>query len=352
MERQRIRDQIGALEEQLEQLRDISFSNGIFPVSKNSDFNFGEDLLLESAIQSLGALRGTLQEQSLEKSIPAREFLKKIVSILIREANANGSEVSVSIFGTGRISVDMVEVSMAAIMACLRASIKSFKSSSRSLREENYLFDTFSVYLEMRASPEEVHFRLTDDGRGYSGDFRAEFESEKHFQKMRTHISRFGGWFRRQSLRGYGGSIEFKIPLASGRFDCVTIKGNGFEFLLPSSCVAEIRHGEVLPKAVTNGALIAVLDENLGLRLEREDDVHAATVRVAVADFQFWIRCQSAGARVKTRSYPSDNLVDDQSWLRNFGIFYEKGTAKVLPLLEGEALMNFHLENGGADEGK
>ena len=200
MERQRVRDQIGALEEQLERLREISLSNGESLLTRTDNFNFQEDIVVGEAQATVRGLQDLLQEQSLEKSIPAQDFLKRVVAILLREAAAAGHNVALTTFGTGRISLDMVEISMGAIMACLRASIRGFSEVSQTQRAARQLFRTFSINLEIPATGDEVYFRVADDGRGLTDAFNGEFETEKHFQKIRTHISRFGGWFRRQTL--------------------------------------------------------------------------------------------------------------------------------------------------------
>lgn len=350
MERQRIRDQIGALEEQLERLREISLSNAQSLVTAGGQFNFGEDLLLKETLEALRGLQDLVQEQSQEKSIPSQDFLKRITSILIREATAAGHEIALSTFGTGRISLDMVEISMGAIMACLRASLKGFSAAAPGKRAKYRLFKTFSVYIELRATQDDVYFRVTDDGPGFRGAFRASFDTEKNFQKIRSHISRFGGWFRLQSMPNYGGSIEFKIPMASGRFECVLLEGPGFQFLIPSSCVAEIRQGNALPPSVSGNQMIAALDEAEGMTTDSEFSDFTTSIRVAVADFQFWIRCRSTGERVKARKQSAAGFVEKGSWLKNFGVFQEQGIAKILPLLEGEALMNFHHLNRSGNE--
>jgi hypothetical protein len=351
LERQRIRDQIGALEEQLEQLHEISLANGEALLQRRDDFNFQEDIIVGDAQAAVRGLQDLLQEQSLEKSIPAQDFLKRVVAILLREASAAGHEVALTTFGTGRISLDMVEISMGAIMACLRSSIRGLGETSQSQRIARQLFRTFSINLEIRATADEVYFRVADDGRGLNQPFPDEFEGETQFQKIRTHISRFGGWFRRRTLAPCGGMIEFKIPMARGRFDCLLLKGSGFEILVPNSCVAEIRQGENFPAGVSGRLLVASLHEAHGLTKVVESGRYTVAVRVAVADFQFWIRCEGFGDRVRARRNSAEGFIEPGTWLKNFGIFQDLGVAKVLPLLEGEAMMSFHLENGGGHEG-
>lgn len=345
MERQRIKDEIGALEERLELLDLTALANESYPLEGRGKYDFRSDSMLREALDSLHRLQALVQEEKLERSLEAEDFLRRVTSLLVRETQAAGFEIAISTFGTGRISMEMAEVSMGAILACLRASLKSFKGMGRALRVKSHLFFTFSVYLEVRATPDEVHFRLLDDGQGYNGSFRTEFETENQFKRIRSHISRFGGWFRRKSLPGYGGSIEFKASLPMSRFDSLLLKTGDLELILPQSCVAEVARNRSLA-----GEKAAFLDEDHGLTLEPSSMMCTTAVKVAVADFQFWIVCESAEPAAKTRRLSGEGLIGRGAWFRGFGVFHEQATPKVVPLLEGEMLMNFHIESWGADE--
>lgn len=344
MERQRIKDEIGALEERLELLDQAAHSidPGADPATGTSDLS---GRMIRDALDSLRRLQGLVQEEKFERSIDAEDFLRRVTSVLVREAEASGFELAVATYGTGRISMEMVEVSMGAILACLRASLKSFKGMGRALRVKNHLFYTFSVYLEVRATPDEVHFRLLDDGQGYNGSFRTEFETEHQFRRIRNHISRFGGWFRRKSLPAYGGAIEFKASLPLSRFESLLLKSGSTEILLPHGCVIEVAENKSVP-----GDRVAFLDESHGLALESPGGMHTTAVKVAVADFQFWIICESATPVAKTRRISGEGLTDRHAWFQGFGVFHEEAIPKVAPLLEGETLMNFHIDSWGADE--
>lgn len=344
MERQRIKDEIGALEERLELLDQAAHSSGSAAASADAiDLDSGQ--MIRDALDSLRRLQGLVQEEKFERSIDAEDFLRRVTSVLVREAQAAGFELAVATFGTGRISMEMVEVSMGAILACLRASLKSFKGMGRALRVKNHLFYTYSIYLEVRATPDEVHFRLLDDGQGYNGSFRTEFETEHQFRRIRNHISRFGGWFRRRSLPGYGGAIEFKAALPLSRFESLLLKSGGTEILLPHGCVIEVTKSQSLP-----GDRVAFLDATSGLSVESPGGMHTTAVKVAVADFQFWIVCESATPVPKTRRISGEGLTDRHAWFQGFGVFHEETVPKVAPLLEGETLMNFHIDSWGADE--
>jgi hypothetical protein len=337
LERQRIKDEIGALEERLELLEAATHSPA--PGAR-------PDQLVRQTLLSLQNLQDLIQEESLDKSLEAEVFLRRVTSLLVREAHLSGYDLAISTYGSGRISREMVEVSMGAILACLRASLKSFKGMGRALRVKGHLFYTFSVYLEVAASPDELHFRLLDDGLGYTGSFRTEFETESHFRRIRSHISRFGGWFKRQSLPGHGGSIEFKAALPMSRFEALSIRAGALEALIPCGCVAEVRNGPPPGKLPR----VAYLSEETGLTAEGPGEEPAHWVKVAVADFQFWVACDSAETVKKARRLPADGLVNRGAWFRGFGVYHEGGAPRLLPLLEGEGLMDFYLDSWGGDE--
>jgi hypothetical protein len=349
LERNRIKDQIGTLEEQLELLGSISLRNESY-LCGGPGFTFGEDLLADEALDSLRRLRELVNEQGQQKSVPAHEFLKRVTSVLVREASSAGVDLAIAVHGSGRVSLDMVEVSMGAILTCMRASLKGLAGVKGSHRVGLGLFPTASIYLEVVGGADELRFRIMDDGPGYSGSFGAEFEAEKHFQKLRLHISRFGGWFRRRSLAVYGGVIEFRVPMPASRFECLLLESAGNELLVPASCIAEICQ-RARPEKTGHG-LVAEIDSMTGLkRRKKKQEKETVSVKIAVADFEFWISCESAVRRAWARRYPADDLVEPEGWLRSFGIFREGAGSKVLPLFEGEALMNFYLGNRRDDEG-
>src|SRR5690606_3591489 len=93
---------------------------------------------------------------------------------------------------------------------------------------------------EIHGSTDEIWFRLLDDGNGYIEGKDSELSDDQLFQRIRTHISRHGGWFQRKPLQSCGEIIEFRIPMASGRFPCRSIRTGTFEALLPASCIAEL----------------------------------------------------------------------------------------------------------------
>jgi hypothetical protein len=350
LERQKIKDQISEMEEQLEILEGIALQNGAHAVAGEGAYEFSEDLLVSQAMSSLRNLKDLVHEQSLFKSLAAEDFLQKISGVLVREARALGYEIALSTFGSGRISMEMAELSMGAVLACVRASLRSFKGMDLASRQKHRLFTTFSFYLEARATDDAVQFRLLDDGLGYDGDFRAEFESEKQFTKIRSYIARHGGWFTRRTLPGVGGAIEFKVPLPLSRFECMVIKQGAFEVLLPTACVAQVVE---LPTLEALSGLYAVPAADNGLTAVPVSALANASVavKVGVADFQFWLLCDAAERRVTARRHVAGELVESGCWFGFLGIFHDGKYQQALPLLDGEALMNFFAKAGGRHEG-
>lgn len=350
MERQKIKDQISEMEEQLEILEGITLQNGAHAVAGEGTYEFSEDLLVSRAMASLRNLKDLVHEQSLLKSLAAEDFLQKIAGVLVREARALGYEISLSTYGCGRISMEMAELSMGAVLACVRASLRSFRGMDASARQRHRLFNTYSIYLEARATDDDVRFRLLDDGQGYDGNFRAELESEKQFTKIRGYIARHGGWFSRKSLAGVGGLIEFTVPLPLSRFDCLVVQQGSFEALLPAACVAKVVE---LPTLETLNGVLAVPAADAGLAAVGVEALATAAVavKVGVADFQFWLLCEAAERKVSARRHVAGELVETGCWFGFLGIYHDGKYQQALPLLDGEALMNFFANAGGRHEG-
>ncbi len=340
MERQRLKEQLGILEEQLE-LLDATASKNRQPYTISA----------VTALQdSLQTVKTSFHEQAVLKSIPCKDFLQKIIGVLIREAAQQGSEISVVSAASGKISLEMVEVSMTAIVACLRASLRSYKGVGAALRQKHHLFPTFSLNVEIRATPEEVFFRMLDDGQGFSGSFRAEFETEKQFERLRAHISRYGGWFRSKSLDPVGGLIEIKVPLPQIRFECYEISVGDFRTLIPATYVAEIRQNWKPPILEGSNAVYGTLSESEGLLVGEAEQQHPFGLKIAVADLQYWIGVDGVSAKVKARKVSAKDFVEADSWIRNFGVYLEESNAAILPLLEGEYLVSFYAQNREAHE--
>lgn len=338
--RQLIREQLGVLEERLEELGALALANERQALERPSALSFGSDILLQEALASIRDLGQLVYEQQLFKSVSANDFLQRIVGLLVQDAAAQGCDIAVAHFGEGRISMEMAELVLGAILAGFRASLKSHKSLSRVQRHRHYLFGTGSIYVEVRATAGEILFRLTDDGQGYGK--RSDLASEKHFQKLREHIARCGGWFGHSSFENFGGLIEFKVPLSHNRLEALILRQGDFEVLIPSTSVAEVLEAGELPP---DDAVVFSLDENTGLAPALEKA--AVFLRIGVADLQFWISCESLGARVKARRLSAADFVEEGSWLKDLGLFRTEEHSQALPLLEGASLVQLYRECGG-----
>lgn len=324
MQRQLIKDQLGALEEQLELL--------------------GPAARLET-LEAFRDLHELIHSDALRRSLNANEFLARVSTVLIQQAAEQGYEIAISHYGEGRISAEMVEVSMGAIMACLRTSLRSYRGMGAAIRSQKGLFRACSIYLEVKGTTEGVHFRLIDDGKGYSGGFIAGMDADVQFQKLRAQIAAHGGWFSRQSFADFGGSVSFQVPLPRARFGCTVLRTGDFEILVPESyCtrVVDVLKEGGLP--CKEGDVVALLCAETGLRIPAEGEVISprSVVQISVADFQFWIICDSAQSRVRSRRYPCADFLEAGSWFQCLGLYPEGGALKSLPLLEGEGLMRFY----------
>lgn len=342
MEKQPVRDQLGVLEEQLEL---ISLAAGSASAGRS-------DFIADQALSSLSDLRQLLQEQGLRKSVSAEDFLRRITILAVREARESGYEIAVSTYGTGRISMEMVELAMGAIMASIRASMKAFRGMGLALRVKHRLFSTYSVYLEVRGGVDDIRFRLIDDSLGYRGSFRSEFETEKQFQRIRTHIARYGGWFRERTLADYGGVIEFRLPLPTGRFECVALSDGQAEVLVPASCVADVQRNVRPGELDQTDCPLFRLDAERGLLpwVPEPGAFAPHILRLGVADFQVWLACEGLRSGIKARRHEALDFVENDCWFHCFGIFVEAGSQHLRPLLEGEALMRIYIGTGARDE--
>lgn len=343
--RQQIREQLGVLEEKLEELGSLASANERMSLLSPDPVTFGTELLFQEAIESLHALGQLVHEQQLTKSVAAQDFLQKIIGLLVQDAAAQGCDIAVSQYGEGKISMEMAELVMGAIVAGFRASLRSHRALDRAERARLNLFAPGSIYVEVRASATEVQFRLLDDGAGFESAGSLSLGAEKQFEKLRDHIARCGGWFGRSSLGEVGGSIEFKVPLAHNRVEALVLRTGSFEALLPAACVAEII--EPGRGRAPEGTLVLRLNEAAGL--EPGDPEGACLLRIGVADVQFWVSCEAVGGRVQARRAPAGEFTGPESWLQCFGLFHEQGAGRALPLLEGTTLIRFHRENAGGN---
>ncbi len=327
--RQLIRDQFGLLEEQLEELHAVALDRATNP-----------DTLIQDALVSLRELSRLVHDQQHLKSVPSSEFLLRICTLLVQEAAANGTEVSVSHFSEGRISMEVAELILSSIVSAFRTSLKGLSSNSRAERLERHLFPTGSIYLEMRTGQTEIQFRLVDDGVGHSHSL----SKLGSFAKLREHIAKCGGWFGSRDLSPYGGMIEFKIPLVRNRVEAVILRNGDFEVLVPSTCIAEsLPAGQNPPP----GSTVFNLNEAEGLIAAADgSSIH---IRIGIADQEFWIGCESIGGPVKTRKLPCAAFVEEGCWMRSMGVFSTNGFMRALPILDGPAMLRGRDSEGGTE---
>ena len=337
MDRQRISEELGALEEHLELVQRLSMRNSLNPIQPKSSFDFEESIQAEVARESLDRLHQELSRQREQKSISVEKLLQKIAAILIQEVLPHDRDITISTFGSGNVSLEMVELAMGSIVGAVRASVRSALEFDSLDRQRLFLYPALSFFIHAKSEGENIHFILKDDGAGHSNLGVTGFEQEKDFQKIRAHLAVSGGWFRKTNLVPYGGKIEFRLPLIQPRFLSYRVVSNGIEALIPATCVASLNSG------VASRDRVVVLDENSGMAvskgLAQEQEVE---VQLAIADYEFPFRCRVLGEGIRTRKLSGADFFDPSSSFQYLGVFHEAENPKVLPLLEGETLLNFY----------
>jgi hypothetical protein len=308
----------------------------------DAEIEYFLEVLLQCALDSIESLDRSIREEQTFRSVAADHFLHRVVGLLVQDAARQGCEIAVSQFGEGKISLEMAELVMGAVLAGIRVTLKGQKSLSPGERVARHLFSTGTIYLELRATEAEIQFRIVDDG-ATRADPSAGLENSAQIRKLRQHIAGGGGWFSQSVFEKQGSKIEFTVPLAQSRPQALVLRQGGFEALIPSANVAERIEagGGELPR----GALVLRLCESKGLVPGSANA--PVRLRIGVADLQFWISCDSVSGSVKARTVPADGFVEEDSWLRSFGLFQEGGASRALPLLDGSALVRFHEILGG-----
>jgi hypothetical protein len=336
-QRQQIRDQLGVLEERLEELGALARAGE--RGSGGSDVHrFGSELLFQDALETMRELSRLVNEQQLHKTVSAHDFLIRICALIVQSAQANGVDIAISHHSEGRISLEMAELVMGAIIAAFRSSLAAQKNFGQDLRLKHHLFRTGSVYLEVNATESELQFRLLDDGQGINAP------AQNSFRRLRERVAQSGGWFGYKSFEPCGELIEFKIPLAQNRVDSLVLRQGKFEALLATSSVLEVSRVQS-EHAVSPGTPVYRLHETKGL--VAGDPLSPVLVRVAVADIQFWIGCEAVGSPVKARRIPGQDFFEEGCWIRALGMFQENGAGRALPMLDGAALVQFQSNLGG-----
>lgn len=342
MQREQIREQFSLLEEQLERL--MVLSAPAVSTQKDHELDVGEeDLLLGRVKEVFDGLQELVHEETLrQKSIQATDFAQKLIKILIQEANAKEYKIAVSFSASGKISMEMVELSMSSILSCIKASLNSYEKMYDIERAKKNLFLTYSVYLEVHGYADEIHFRLLDDGAGYSKT-EDNVEINNQFIKIRKSLAKVGGWFNRTSLDVYGGQIQFKLPLPRNRPEVYRLKKGEFEVLVPCFCVVETS-SEIQKIFADKDNLIGELEAINGLKkiTDQSETSSNLAVRIGVADFEVWILCDSMSDRIKSRKYDAKEFLEDSAWYSHFGLCQINNVGLALPLLDGNALVRFY----------
>jgi hypothetical protein len=336
-QRQQIRDQLGVLEERLEELGALARA-GERGSEGQQGYRFGAELLLNDALESMRDLSLLVNDQQQQKSVSAQDFLLRICALMVQSAQAHGVDIAVSHHGDGRISLEMAELVMGAIIAAFRSSLAGYRNFTPAERVKSHLFRTASVYLEVKATPGELQFRLLDDGQGLAA------REQASFRRLREHVAECGGWFAHKNFEPCGGLIEFKIPIAQNRVEAIVLRQGEFEMLLPSSCVLEMSRASGQHPVAAGVATYEVHGTD---GLVKGSSGSPVLVRVGVADMQFWIGCDEATGPVKVRRSPAADFFEEGCWIRTLGVFQHQGAGRALPMLDGAALVQFQTILGG-----
>ena len=94
--RQQIRNQLGILEEKLEELGALACANERSSLEPDYSPDFRTEILLQDAYHSMDELNRLVHDQQLFRSVPAAQFLQKISSILVTHASAENVDIAIS----------------------------------------------------------------------------------------------------------------------------------------------------------------------------------------------------------------------------------------------------------------
>jgi hypothetical protein len=354
-----ISDDFGKLEERLERLETLASLNDQTVVSGTGIYDHTYAEVLREVRTELAELQEKVFERVLSsKSIEAKDFLTKIVKNLIEESRGLGLDIAVSVHGKGRVPMHLIEMALSSILACVRVSVESFRRQSGVDRIMKNLFPTCSFQMEIIAGSTEIHFRILHDGDGFSKDAIGNWMDT--IRSIRENVAKTGGWFNFHRFENYGGSVEFKIPVTRTRFPGYIIRTGSFEAIVPASCVADtlqeissdsltLKRGEYF---YNDRAAVGFLSSSSGFEvltiegLPRTEGMKA--ILLGAADFQFLILCDDFQLVEKIRSVEDEDLLDKASWFSRFGVFHEGIGSRLVPLMDGETLVHFHKQIGGA----
>ncbi|NUM88972.1 MAG: hypothetical protein HUU37_07195, partial [Bdellovibrionales bacterium] len=230
MDRNPITAGFGRIEEGLERLESLA--------SQDQGGDHAWTSLLRDLKSQISGLEDVVQDRVVRnKSVPASDLLQKVVKIAIRESESLEMAPAFVLHGEGRVSMELVELSMNSLVACLNVAVASFKGQSGVLRMMNNLFPVCTFQMELRADGSEIQFVLLTDGDAAS--FGKSAGGDAAVRAVRESVARHGGWFSFRPLQTYGGRIEFRIPVPRARRPALVLKSGSMEVLLPAVCVAE-----------------------------------------------------------------------------------------------------------------
>ena len=351
-----ISEDFGKLEERLEQLQTLASMNDQAVISAGN-YNHTYTEVLREIRGEVAELQEKVFERVLNsKSIDARDFLNKIVKHLIDESRDLGLDIAISVHGKGRVPMHLIEIALSSILACVKLSVESFRKQSGVDRIIKNLFPTCSFQLEIAASTSEMHFKILHDGEAFSSDAVGAWTET--VRAIRENVARAGGWFSFHGLDSYGGRVEFKIPVARTRHSGFILRSGSFEMIVPSSCVAETFQELEAAKIIDgNGmfyygerAIVCFLTADQGVepidKLSISRLEGAKAVLLGAADFQFMVLCDDFQVINKVRAVDDRDLLDSGAWFRKFGVFQEGATSRLLPMMDGGVLVNFHKQIG------
>lgn len=351
MNKNPITDGFGRIEEGLDRLEHIAQMNGVAELERESSFEHSWTVLLRELKDQLTGLEDVVLERVVRnKSVSATDLLQKVVRRAIREFDAFEMSVAFVIAGEGRVSMELVELSMSSLLACLKVAVASFQEQSSVKRMMKNLFPTCSLQMELHATGSEIKFVLLTDGDPFK--FGKTGSGAAAVRSVRENVARHGGWFSFSPLSRYGGKIEFRIPVSKSRRPAVVLRTGSTEALMPSVCVSE-EISDVEASLAARDLPWYRLSPESGLvpipPAERHDLSGSRGVVAGVADFQLLILADEICHVEQMREINDPDLLESESWFSSFGTFQQGNQMKVGPLVDGHVLISAWRKNGAKE---
>lgn len=342
-------DQFGYLEEQIERLQGIAYQNEANTLDPLSPPPASlQHQLEELREQALHLEELVTAEVFRQKNIASSDLLVRIARYLMEEAGKNSIPISLAYYGSGRMGMTMVEQVMPAIIFSAKACIANYrKENLENLRAKNHLFPTCSIYLEIKASENELGFRIVDDGFGFEWGRKA----------IREHVAKMSGRVAFHKFSNYGGSLDIRLPVARSRTDSVIFSYGPNRVAVPNSVVHEecynykredlIAEGENWCVNTKYGAIkLCTIHPSHGIQFVEEGADYVGktffVTTIGVADFRVAILTDQKPDRRLLRVIKDSEWLDEDSWFTCLGLHAETDGAIALPFLDGLALMKFY----------